>query len=131
MEKMSIAQYLATNKKPSKTKWGNIKTEFQGEIYDSKKEADYAMHLEIAKKASKKSERVLSWKRQIPFKISINGQHICTYLADFEVKYADGRTEYVDTKPLDKRRNKFLTTDVYRLKKKMVFAQYGIEILER
>ncbi len=129
---MKLADYLATNPRPQKAnKYGNIKTKYKGETFDSKKESQYAMWLDTLKKATKKSERVVSYETQVPYKISINGEHICTYLADFRVLYADGRVEVCDVKPLNKRTGKWLTTDVYRLKKKMVKAQYGVEIIEK
>lgn len=52
----------------------------------------------------------------------MNGKKICKYIADFRVTYADGRIEVVDVKGV--------RTGVYRLKKKLVEAQYGIIIIE-
>lgn len=127
---MSIKEYLATNKKPTRNKWNNEKTEFNGFVFDSKKEANFAIALETAKKAHDPKDRVLSYRKQVPFKIKVNGYDICKYILDFEVTYADGHIEYIDVKAFDKRKSKFLTTDVYRLKKKLLFATYGIEIKE-
>ena len=128
---MNMKQYLATNMKPSRTKFGNIKTVYNGYEYMSKKEAHYAQELDRLKHASKKSEKVVSYEVQVPFQIVLNGYKICKYLLDFKVLYADGHIEHVDVKAFDKKKNKYLTTDIYTLKKKLVFAQYGIEILEK
>jgi len=58
---------------------------------------------------------------QPKFPISIEGRHICNYFADF--RYCrQGESVVEDVKGVK--------TAVYRLKKKMVEAQYGIKIVE-
>ena len=104
------------------SKYGNKKTEYKGEMYDSKREAAYAAELDMLKSASKPSERVLSWRRQVPYSVKINDVHICKYISDFVVTYADGREVIIDVKGK--------LTDVYKLKKKMVEAYHGIKIVE-
>lgn len=106
----------------SASKYGNKKTEYKGEVYDSKREAAYAAELDMLKKASSARERVVSWKRQVPFSVKINGVHICKYISDFVVQYADGREEIIDVKGK--------LTDVYKLKKKMVEAYHNVKIIE-
>jgi len=73
-------------------------------------------------KATKPSERVVQVKEQVPYELVIGSNKICKYLLDFEVIYADGRTEYVDVKGI--------STDVYKIKKKLVEACYPIKIKE-
>lgn len=120
---MKLAAYLKTNpKQDARSKYGNLKTEYGGYVYMSKKEANYAMQLDYMKKATKLADRVSHYNRQVPFQITVNGKKICKYLADFEVFYVDGRKEIVDVKGV--------RTNVYTLKKKLVEAQYGIEIIE-
>lgn len=105
-----------------KNKYGNIKTIYNGQRYDSKKEASYAQLLDTLKRAKNRKDRVYSYETQIPFQITLNGHNICKYIADFRVNYEDGREEIVDVKGKK--------TDIYKLKKKLVEAQYGIEIIE-
>lgn len=88
----------------------------------SKKEAGYAQELDYLKKARDPKNRVVSFERQVPFQIVVNGIKICKYLADFKVHYADGRIEIVDVKGV--------RTQMYRLKKRLVEAQFGIIIRE-
>lgn len=115
--------YLKTNpQQDRKSKYGNIKTEYNGTVFMSKKEANYAMELDLRKKAVKESDRVVSYEMQVPYKIVVNGKHICKYLADFRVLYADGHTEVVDVKGV--------RTNIYTMKKKLVEALYPIEIIE-
>ncbi len=104
------------------SKYGNIKTEYNGNNFMSKREASYAQQLDLLKKAKNKADQVVSYEVQVPYQIEINGKKICKYLADFRVLYADGRVEVVDVKGF--------RTSIYKLKKKMVEAQYGIEIIE-
>lgn len=124
MEKMSVAQYLATNPRQDRhSKYGNLKTEYNGYVYMSKKEADYAQELDYNRKERRIGKRVVSFTRQVPFQITVNGKKICKYLADFKVLYADGHEEIIDVKGV--------RTQMYSLKKKLVEAQYGITIIEK
>jgi len=107
---------------PRRSKYGNVKTEYMGEKFDSKKEARYAQELDMQKHAKDPKWRVHSWERQVPFVIVVNDVKICKYVADFRVNYTDGREEIVDVKGV--------RTAIYKLKKKLVEAQYGIEIKE-
>lgn len=104
------------------SKYHNKKTEYEGVVYDSKKEAEFARTLDILRKAKKDRERVVAWQRQVPFDVKIRGTKVCSYKADFLVTYADGRDEIIDVKGY--------RTALYRLKKKLVEAQYMVKIIE-
>jgi hypothetical protein len=65
---------------------------------------------------------VRKWEAQPRFPIVHEGIKICTYVGDFKVEYPDGRVEIEDTKGM--------LTPIYKLKKKLVKAFYGIEIKE-
>ena len=88
----------------------------------SRKEAEYARTLDALKHAKDPKERVVSYETQVPFQIELNGIKICKYICDFKVLYKDKHIEIVDCK--------VFKTDIYRLKKKLVEAQYGITIKE-
>lgn len=123
-----MRNYLVIPKVASK--YGNVKKEYGGRKYDSTKEADYAATLDWCKKERRPEKRVVSWEAQVPYQVVLNGVKICKYFADFKVKYADGRVEVIDVKPLDRRTGKFRSTDVFKLKRKLVEAQFGIKIIE-
>ncbi len=106
-------------------KYGNKKTAYQGNTYDSKKESRYALQLDLKRHAVHDQDRVVDWKPQVPYPIVINGKQICSYIADFVVTYANGRVEVVDVKSAFTAK-----LPVYRLKKKLVEAVYGITIIE-
>lgn len=104
------------------SKYHNKRTEYNGKSFMSRKEAGYARTLDALKHAKNPKERVVSYETQVPFQIEMNGVKICRYIADFVVKYKDGHTEVVDPKGFK--------TDIYKIKKKLVEAQYGITIKE-
>jgi hypothetical protein len=120
---MLVSEYLKTNpRQDRKSKYGNLKTEYDGYVYMSKKEANYAQQLDYLKKAKDPRDKVISFERQVPFQIILNGVKICKYMADFKVIFGDGHIEIIDVKGV--------RTQTYRLKKKLVEAQYGIVIKE-
>ncbi len=81
-----------------RTKFGNIRTEYRGVLYDSKLEADYAATLDLRKRATSRLDRIKSWKRQVPVKLVVNGYLITTYVVDFVVTHVNGLVEYVECK---------------------------------
>lgn len=104
------------------SKYGNVKTVYKGQTFDSGKEAGYAKLLDTLRRAKNERDRVVSYETQFIYEIKVNGKHIANYFADFLVFYADGHSEVIDVKGV--------RTDVYKLKKKLVEAIHGIEIKE-
>jgi hypothetical protein len=125
-KKIYICIYYLYNKNMEsfykKSKYGNIKTEYDGYLYMSKREAQYAQQLNVLMKAKNIKNKVISFEKQVPFVIEVNGKKICKYLADFKVLYADGHEEIIDVKGMK--------TSIYKLKKKLVEALYNIKIIE-
>ena len=120
---MLARDYLKTNpRQDRRSKYGNLKTEYNGTVFHSKKEAEYAQRLDFMKRATSLRDRVTSYDMQVPFQVIMNGKKICRYIADFKVQYADGHEEIIDVKGV--------RTQMYSLKKKLVEAQYGISIIE-
>ena len=116
----------ATRKAKKKPKYGNEKTGGKdGKEFDSKKEANFAQTLETLIRIGE----VEKYDRQVRYDITINGKYIAFYKLDFLVHYTGGRKEYIDVKPFDIKKNKFLTTPTFMLKKKLVEAIHGIEII--
>lgn len=107
-------------------KYRNVKTEYNGYVYMSKKEAGYAQQLDQMMKAKDPKDRVVSFERQVPYLlqesfIDKDGKkhREITYIADFVVKYEDGREEVQDIKG-----SKNFTTDIYKIKKKILLFKY-------
>lgn len=91
-------------------KYGNRASDYNGVIYDSAFEAEYAQELDLRLKA----KDIKAWRRQVKISIDINEYHICNYFCDFEVEHNDGSLELVEVKGLE--------TDVYRIKRKLLEA---------
>lgn len=98
-----------------------------GELkFDSKKEADFYLQLNMLRKAIEPNMRVEQIELQPQFDIQIDGKHIAYYKADFKVIYADGNMKIFDVKGL----KKGCHYQLYKLKKKLVETIYNIEIIE-
>jgi hypothetical protein len=91
-------------------KYGNRASDYNGYIYDSAFEAEYAQELDLRLKA----KDIKSWQRQVKCSIDIGGMHICNYICDFEIEHHDGSFELVETKGLE--------TEIYRIKRKLLEA---------
>lgn len=95
-------------------------------IFDSKKEYNYFLSLKLQMKAIHPEDRVEKIERQVRYDIDVNGKRICFYKLDFRTTYGDGTVRCVDVKGL-KIGSAYQN---FRLKKKLVEAIYGIEIIE-
>jgi len=100
-------------------KYRNLKTDVDGILFDSQKEAKHYRDLLDRQRAGEIGDLVL----QPVFPIVVNGKKIAKYIADFQYRdLGAGTTIVVDTKGV--------RTSVYKLKKKLVEALYGIVIVE-
>lgn len=99
-------------------KYGNKKTEIDGFMFDSKREAARYVELKYLESAG----LIADLELQPKFPCVVNGKKVCEYRADF--KYTqDGQPIIEDVKGF--------RTKEYRIKKKLVEALYGIEIKEK
>ena len=103
------------------SKYFSKKTEVDGIVFDSKKEALRYEELRMLEKAGMISDLQL----QVPFELipgfRYNGQAIraVKYIADF-VYFDGGRTIVEDVKP-----SATYQTDVYKIKKKLLLYKYA------
>ena len=100
-----------TYKRQYQNKYGAVKQTYNGYSYDSKKEAAYAMELDLRIKA----KDIKSWDRQKKIELEAYGKHICNYYIDFVITHNDGKKEYVEVKGFE--------TDLWKLKWKMFVAK--------
>lgn len=119
--------YIPTN--ANRGKYNNKKTEYNGRMYDSMLEANYASSLDMQMRATGK-DRVVKWTPQVKYPLVVDGVKICDYILDFLIEYADGRIRYVDVKGFDRKTGKARSTDVYKIKKKLMRAIHCIDIEE-
>lgn len=101
------------------TKYRAVKTEVDGIIFASKKEANRYCELKLLERAGE----ISNLKLQPEYLIIVNGQEVCKYKADFSYRDEKTVTQVVED-------TKGFKTPVYRLKKKLMKACYGIEIFE-
>ena len=78
----------------SGNKYGAIKTEYNGVVYHSKKEAKYAQELDLRVRG----HDIKSWEGQIKCPIVVNKIKICTYIVDFKILHNDDTEEYIEVK---------------------------------
>jgi hypothetical protein len=107
-------------------KFNAVRCQFDGEVFDSIKELKFYNQLKNQMKAVDESFKVTSIERQVRYDIAIAGQKIGFYKLDFKVTYADGKTRCFDVKGL----KSGSAYQLFRLKKKIVEAIYGITIEE-
>ena len=105
-----------------RSKYGNVRSDYNGRTFASKREADTAGELDMLRKAKDPKQRVVDVEYQYRMPLVVNGLKIATYVADFKVTFFDKHTEIWDAKGM--------RTVVYTLKAKLVKALYGIDIKE-
>jgi hypothetical protein len=101
-------------------KYRNKKTVVDGISFDSIREANRYAELVLLER----SGVIQNLRRQVRFPLSVNGQLICTYVAD-AVYIENGHEIVEDTKSPVTRK-----LPVFRIKSKLLRALYGIAIRE-
>ncbi len=99
------------------SKYRAVKTEVDGILFDSKREAKRYSELKLLERAGEISGLQL----QPEFPVTMNGKDICRYRGDFAYFTKKGRV-IEDAKGF--------RTPIYKLKKKLVEAQFNVEIVE-
>ena len=105
----------------SYNKYGNTKVQVDGIDFDSKKEAARYGVVELLQMG----QRISQLQLQVKMDILVNDMKICAYVADFTYFDEHGKLVIEDVKSEITRK-----LPVYRLKKKLIKAIYGIEITE-
>jgi len=115
--RMSVEDYRQMiSGKPSKkkSKYNNVKVDFNGIKFDSKREQERYCDLKMMENA----KEITAFQHQVPF--TLEGS---TYIADFV--YFDYQTKTFIVED-----TKGFRTQVYKMKKKAMFERYGIKIKE-
>lgn len=120
--RMSVEEYqkFIEKQKNDENKYHAVKTEVDGKLFDSKKEAKRFMELKLLERAGK----IRDLKRQTNHEIIVKGMVICVFRSDFDYWEIQEKEKYVveDTKGVK--------TPMYKLKKKLMKAVNNIDILE-
>ena len=106
--------------KPKKSKYGAVKTEVDGIMFDSKREASRYQELRLLEQAGE----IANLRLQVPYILFPKNEHgrALKYIADFV--YTD------DTGALVVEDAKGHSTDVYKIKRRLMAELKGIEIKE-
>ncbi len=104
------------------TKYRAIKTELDGQVFDSKKEA--FRHREL--KMLERSGIITNLERQKEFDLTFNGVKLCKYRCDFSYLDKDGREVIEDVKGM----RSGAAYSIFRLKAKLMIAVHGLRVLE-
>jgi len=122
-------RYCPNHVKPSKLKNVKVPDPEGGAPYDSKREAaEGAALLQLQKVGL-----IRNLSRQVPFPLKVNGQLVCTFIADFTYETLNTDSWYfvvADVKPKPRKGKKKYRTREYRLKAKLFKALMGYEIRE-
>jgi hypothetical protein len=100
------------------SKYRNVKIRVDGILFDSKREAARYGELKLLETSGEISDLEL----QPGFICYVNGKRICKYFADFGYKNKGGQRVIEDAKAI--------RTAVYQLKKRLVKALHGVDIVE-
>lgn len=114
-------QYVAEKKANGKgKKFSNKKTVVDGRKFDSEKEAKYYGTLKLRQRIGE----ITSFEHHKVYKLEINGMLICTYEADFVITNLDGTQLIIDVKSEATEK-----LPVFALKRKLMFAIHGIQVI--
>lgn len=105
-------------------KYRAVRTTVDGIKFASKREARRYQELKMLERAG----AIEDLRCQVPYDLTVNGQKIGRYVADFE--YTALQTDPIKDWRAVVEDVKGMKTPVYNLKKKLMRAIHGIEILE-
>jgi hypothetical protein len=116
---MDVDDYLHQQGTPKgRSKYGNKRVKVDGRTFASKKEAKVYNDLKILQGGG----HIEGFKCQVTYPFRFNDVKICSYRADFVVKWNNGRVDVWDAKGF--------RTPEYKIKKNLMKAFYGIDIVE-
>jgi len=105
-----------------RAKYRNRKTTVDGLVFDSAKEARVYQELKVRERLGE----IEQLQTQVPFRLAVNGEHVCAWIADFTwVVRATGEFITADCKSAFTKK-----LPVYRLKAKLFRSCYGWSITE-
>ncbi len=110
-------QHLVEEKPKKRSKYNNVKVEFDGHQFDSQKECNHYIVL----RARLKAEEITDLRLQVEYELNEGGSHSLKYIADF-VYLENGIVKVVDVKGY--------RTAIYKKKCKLMEKVHGIEIIE-
>lgn len=125
---MQLLKLNKIKRKKKRNKHGSKRVTVDGKKFDSINESKRYLVLKKRQIAGK----ILNLRCHVKFTFELNGEEIgIAYIADFTYFDLETRRSVIeDSKAWCKKKKKFLSTDVYKLKKKLMKAFFGIEVME-
>lgn len=117
-ETLSADDYNELTKQQKRQKYGNRRVEADGYTFDSKAEWRRYQELKLMLDAGE----ILALGVHGEFRLTLDGELICTYVDDFDYEDRDGELVVEDVKGVK--------TEAYIIKKKLMKAIYDIDIQE-
>ena len=112
----ALAAQVDLTQATKRSKYGNVKTKYDGKVFDSKLEAACAAQLD----ALMKQGFVRSWAGQVRYDLGAK----IVYVADFVVDYAEGSRRVIDAKGL--------SLPIFRLKRRLFESLHGpLDVVKR
>ena len=121
-----VAGNFTPEAEPEKhNKYGNRRTEVDGIMFHSAKEAKRYTELKLMERAGE----IRNLRLQVPFDLTVKGEKICRYVADFVYQERNG---FLYAKKWDRivEDVKGVRTKEYRMKERLMWAIHGIKIRE-
>lgn len=111
-----VVEQIGRQEQAKRAKYGNKVCVVDGIRFASRREARRYVEL--------KRLGVQGLQMQVPYALIVNGAKVGSYIADFRYRRSDGEWIVEDVK------TPATSTPVYRLKKRLMLALYGVTILE-
>ncbi len=97
------------------SKYKNKHCVYKDVVFHSKKEAAYAIELDLRMRG----KDIKSWRRQEKIELRVNDVKICNYYMDFVITHNDGSEEYIEVKGFE--------TNIWKMKWKLLQATKMVE----
>lgn len=107
--------------RPATRKYKNVPVEIEGRRFDSKREGDRYRVLRLLEQAGE----ISGLECQTRFPLVVHGQDCGAYISDFTYLTREGERVIEDVKSAATRK-----LPVYRLKRRLVWALYGLDVRE-
>jgi len=121
MNPEQFREFMAKREAGRTSKYKAIPTETQdGQKFKSELEARYYGRCLILQKAG----QIDKIEREVRYELVVNGVFIASYMMDFRITYSNGSIDYIDCK------SDATLTPLYKMKKLLMLALYGIELKE-
>jgi hypothetical protein len=109
----------AARPRPGRNKFGAVRTTVDGQTFASKAEARRYVHLRLLEKIGE----ISNLETQPKFPLVVNGEKVCTYIADFRYRVVQTGQEVVEDV-----KGGPTATPAFKIKAKLLKALHGVSV---